>query len=354
MNHLGASGEDQYIGDFVERYHLARCLCCLRISELPTIQRKNFVSYDPHLHHHTNYANTMSSMLGSSPTPKIFINLQLGWPSPRLLAARSVLEGAHQVLTSEDEIKAALTYGPHIGHSLLRQSIADWLSEVYSRQVDSDRICVSNGASAHLSNIMLKFTDPSYTRNIFLVEPTYFLACPIFEDNGFQGKLKGIPESENGIDLKFLERELATAEAAAVKAAELSGRLDAPALKVGGNYPKIYKYIVYTVPTFSNPSGKTFDMKSRIRLVELARTYDALVVSDDVYDFISWPTDPATSEDVLSLVPPRLVDIDKNMQGYLTWGNTISNGSFSKVIGPGIRVGWSDSSPELATMLADV
>ncbi|PVH89462.1 aminotransferase [Cadophora sp. DSE1049] len=283
------------------------------------------------------------------------INLQLGWPSPRLFTSSALLEGANEVLKSESDTAAALIYGPHIGHPPLRKSVAKWLSSIYSTSVDEGRICISNGASANLSNILLKFTDPLYTRKIFMIEPTYFLACPIFEDNGFQGKLRGIPEDNGeGIDFEFLCRELKTAETAAIQAAKDDGKPDVPVLKTGKNYPKIFKYIIYLVPTFSNPSAKTLSLDARKKLVDLARTFDALLVSDDVYDFLAWPQDPAAADDSVTAVPPRLVDIDREMPGCSSFGNTASNGSFSKVIGPGVRVGWTECTPAFARELAEV
>jgi DNA-binding transcriptional MocR family regulator len=286
---------------------------------------------------------------------KALINLQLGWPSPRLFAASSLLNGATEILQSESETAAALVYGPHVGHPPLRHSVAQWLSSVYSVSTSSERICISNGASANLANILLKFTDPLYTRNIFMVEPTYFLDCPIFEDNGFQGKLKGVPEGkEDGLDIEFLRKELEYSELLALKTAKERGLPDLPILKVGKSYPKIYKYIIYIVPTFSNPSGKTLSTQLRKDLVELAREYDALVISDDVYDFLSWPEDPSAADNKVAAIPPRLVDIDCEMLGCSAFGNTVSNGSFSKIIGPGIRVGWSESTPSFAKELGEV
>ncbi|KXH56863.1 aminotransferase [Colletotrichum nymphaeae SA-01] len=296
-----------------------------------------------------------SDTTASSSKSLSLINLQLGWPSPRLFAASALLDGATQVLTSESETAAALIYGPHIGHPPLRKSIAEWLSSVYSTEIDYERISINNGASGNLANVLLKFTDPLYTRKIFMVEPTYFLACPIFEDNGFQGKLAGVPENDaDGLDIDFLRRELAAAEAQAIGDAQNLGRPDIPTIKVGKKYPKIYKYVIYIVPTFSNPSGKTLCLQTRKDLVALARKYDTLVVSDDVYDFLSWPEDLSAPDDTSGAVPPRLVDIDHNMPGYSTWGNTLSNGSFSKVIGPGVRVGWADGTTAFARELAEV
>ncbi|KAK1534594.1 aminotransferase, partial [Colletotrichum costaricense] len=168
----------------------------------------------------------------------------------------------------------------------------------------------------------------------------------IKEFSGFLSHLSSI--------IAFSRRKLAATEAQVVEDAKKLGRPDIPTIKVGKTYPKIYKYVIYLVPTFLNPSGKTLCPQTRKDLVALAREYDALVVSDDVYDFLSWPEDSSTPDDAVGAVPPRLVDIDCNMPGYSTWGNTLSNGSFSKVIGPGVRVGWADGTPAFARELAEV
>uniref|UniRef100_L2FZU1 Aminotransferase n=1 Tax=Colletotrichum fructicola (strain Nara gc5) TaxID=1213859 RepID=L2FZU1_COLFN len=271
-----------------------------------------------------------SNIASTAVKPTSLINLQLGWPSPRLFAASGLLEGANQVLSSDTETAAALVYGPHVGHPPLRKSVAEWLSSVYGTPADLDRISISNGASGNLANVLLKFTDPLYTRKIFMVEPTYFLACPIFEDNGFQGKLKGVPEdNEEGLDIAFLRRELEVAEAQALEKANVSGELDAPTIKTGKTYPRIYKYVIYLVPTFSNPSAKTLSLQMRRDLVSLAREYDALVISDDVYDFLSWPEDPAAPVDAVATPA-------------------------SPLIGPGVRVGWAESTPAFAKELGEV
>lgn len=88
----------------------------------------------------------------------------------------------------------------------------------------------------------------------------------------------------------------------------------------------------------------------REALVKLARKYNALVICDDVYDFLQWPTDrPVTAERPSELRLPRLCDIERSMEfaehdphGF---GHTVSNGSFSKISGPGVRTGWAEASP---------
>lgn len=88
----------------------------------------------------------------------------------------------------------------------------------------------------------------------------------------------------------------------------------------------------------------------REALVRLAREFDALVITDDVYDFLSWPSNPNDPIDKYATALPRLVDIDRYLDGgpQNGWGNVVSNGSFSKLIGPGIRTGWAEGTDRLA------
>ena len=292
----------------------------------------------------------MTSLL---PTGKQ-INLQLGWPSPSLFPSAELNAGADAVLTDFDAAKAALVYGPNRGNIPLRKEVARWLGSTYYRDpqaIDESRVCIAGGASQNLSNILLRFTDPKYTRRIWMVEPTYFLACPVFEDCGFIGKLRGVPEDEEGIDLGFLSSAIAKTEAEYSRDGLTSG----PELKTASNgYEKIYKHVIYLVPTFSNPSGKTMSLQHRYDLVRLAIEHDALIISDDVYDFLYWPEARGTvlNETKLSM-PPRLVDINREINPQSKWGNTISNGSFSKIIAPGTRVSWSEATPAFSTFLAN-
>lgn len=281
------------------------------------------------------------------------INLQLGWPSPHLFPAASLSTSASAVLTDFDASTAALVYGPSRGHALLRSSLAQWLGRMYYRNPDEipeSRVCIAGGASQNLGSILLKFTDSMYTRSVWMVEPTYFLACPIFEDCGLAGKLRGVPEDEEGIDIAFLRAGLARAEDDVLK----EGGIDSPRFKTSANgYKKTYKHIIYVVPTFSNPSGKVMSLQRRHELVRLAIEFDALVISDDVYDFLRWPMEKDVMRETEQLsVPPRLVDINRSIDPESKSGNTVSNGSFSKIIAPGVRVSWAEGAPAFVTELA--
>ncbi|VUC26806.1 unnamed protein product [Clonostachys rosea] len=289
----------------------------------------------------------MTSLL---PTGKQ-INLQLGWPSPSLFPSEDLNAAASSVFSSFDVASSALVYGPSRGYVPLRSQMAKFLGSMYHgnpEAIEESRVCIAGGASQNLSNTLLRFADPSYTRRIWMVEPTYFLACPVFEDCGFIGKMRGVPEDDEGIDLGFLERALAETEA------EYAGKCEEGRLKTPANgYEKIYKHIIYVVPTFSNPSGKTMSLEHRYSLVRLAIKYDALVISDDVYDFLSWPHEQENYIEGGKLeISPTLVDINRELDPESKWGNTMSNGSFSKIIAPGARVSWAMGTPAFVSFLA--
>ncbi|KAF3804027.1 hypothetical protein GCG54_00008531 [Colletotrichum gloeosporioides] len=148
--------------------------------------------------------------------------------------------------------------------------------------IPSERIVITNGASNGLATILQKFTDPS-TRAVWMADPTYFLACPIFRDAGLMARIRGAPEGEDGVDLDFLAKALQEVDDGWPADASLPPRKLA---KTG--YPKIYKHVIYLIPTFSNPRGKTMGIENRRKLVQLARKHDALIITDDVYDMLRW------------------------------------------------------------------
>ncbi|MCJ1443591.1 MAG: hypothetical protein MMC23_004090 [Stictis urceolatum] len=184
------------------------------------------------------------------------------------------------------------------------------------------------------------------------------MACPIFQDAGFHGRLKSVPEDAEGIDIDYLRRGLGQAEETASK--EGNDRPKFKKEKEGIN--RFYKHIIYCVPTFANPSAKTMSFRRRRELVEVAREYDALLVSDDVYDFLQWRIHSSSAAENFpqKALLPRLVDIDAAISGGTDrpgadgFGNAVSNASFSKIAGPGARCGWAEGTPKLAFGLSQV
>lgn len=94
-------------------------------------------------------------------------------------------------------------------------------------------------------------------------------------------------------------------------------------------------------------------LRRRTELVHLARKHDALIISDDVYDALHWPVcrDQSALRDDSSpaTVLPRLCDIDIALgptdDDPRHFGNAVSNGSFSKIVAPGVRTGWAEGTP---------
>lgn len=282
-------------------------------------------------------------------TSKEPIDLLSGWPNPSLLPPHQLSTAAQTILADSELSKSSLKYAPDAGYQPLREVLATWLNSFYKPNTATtvDRICITGGASQNLACILQTFTDPIYTRNIWMVAPTYFLACRIFDDSGFAGRMKGIPEDEDGIDIDFLADQIAKSERHALD----QGNTE-PKLKSRYAWRKTYKHIIYAVPTFANPSGRVMSLRRREQLVRLARAYDALIITDDVYDMLAWSS--TRHPRAWTAVQPRLVDIDSSLDNGPTtpWGNTLSNGSFSKIIAPGCRTGWAEAQPQLAWALS--
>lgn len=352
-----------------------------------------------------------SSASDTMATTRKPINLHRGWPHTSLLPIAGLQKAAQAALSDPTLLTpdSALMYGPDPGYQELREALAGWLGEFYRHPVHGEgsttkspegsaitdaasSITITGGASQSLANVLASFTDPSYTRGVWMVAPAYFLACPIMADAGFTDKMRAVPEDAGGVDIAFLRAGLEKMDKEGKQEEE-----EKPKYKNPKPYRKIYRHVIYCVPTFANPSGKTMSLRRRTELVELARDFDALVVADDVYDMLQWSTSPpshnnttpppaaaadsggvsstaaaaAVEHDFSRALLPRLVDIDialgpSKFDAPITrtspststptpikhFGHAISNGSFSKLAGPGLRTGWTQSSPDFALGLS--
>lgn len=312
--------------------------------------------------HETSQAITTMSKSRKDP-----INLLRGWPANTLLPADLLRTAAQKVLSDPKISAPALWYGPDAGYEPLRANIAEWLTSFYTPPaslgpIGAERVCITGGASQNLGCMLSVYTDPEYTRNIWIIAPAYFLAFRIFEDAGFgvDRKMRSVPEDESGVDMKYLRREIGESEKEANEKAKRDGLEDRPRYKPERTRAKVYKHVIYCVPTFSNPSSRTMSLERRKELVRLAREFDALIVCDDVYDFLQWPADSSDTtwstalERMKTAHLPRLVDVDRSIDGGAEredadgFGNACSNGTFSKIAGPGIRVGWVEGTKKFA------
>jgi 2-aminoadipate transaminase len=192
-----------------------------------------------------------------------------------------------------------LQYGAEQGDGYFRLALAGFLTKGYGFDVSPESIFVTNGISNALDLICTLFTKAG--DKIFVEEPTYFLALRIFADH--QLNVISIDTDENGLIIEALEEKLAEFQ------------------------PKF----LYLVPTFQNPTGATMPQEGRQRLIQLAKEYNFIVVADEVYHLLSYTSFART--------PP------KSFAAHTDSENVISVGSFSKILAPGLRLGWLQAHP---------
>ena len=297
------------------------------------------------------------------------INFFKGHPSYRLLPNREIVAATTALLTptsrdyDEDTTnRHPLTYGSDEGAYWVRQAICDFLNErVFKLPTDSkarstpECLNLDAGASYGMLSVLLQSTlaHTGYTRQAFIVSPTYFLINSCFIDAGFAGKLTAIDEvGKDSIDFETLERKIQECEAGENN--DDTHPIDNPIAK---SKKKVYRYVLYTVPTYSNPTGHTYSQETRMRLIQLARKYDMLIVADDVYDILNYDQDLSASDEMLPTPPKRLVQLDRETRDETRddpYGNTVSNATFSKLIAPGLRFGYHETvNSKLAYQLSE-
>jgi DNA-binding transcriptional MocR family regulator len=289
-------------------------------------------------------------------------NFFKGHPSTELLPADAILNASQKVLTTFNKSMAyydgrndthPLNYGPDLGNLEVRQLIANWNDRLFKLKNATDPNCINltNGASFGLMNALLQCTYPfdNITKQIFMISPTYFLINSVFIDNGFAGKLSAIKEFDNGlIDLDYLEKKLKEIELKNPSipiTKDMISKTHDPNKKM----KKIYNYVLYIVPTFSNPKGGTLSTETKLKLIEIARKYNILIICDDVYELLDFNSNKPDFE-----YHKRMVYLDREtLPENEEYGNVISNATFSKILGPGLRTGWQETAtPKLANLLA--
>ncbi|KAF8067364.1 aromatic-amino-acid aminotransferase 1 [Scenedesmus sp. PABB004] len=248
------------------------------------------------------------------------IDFSAGQPGPPLLrAAMDIVAAAsaHRFAGPAAD-PFLLQYGPEAGYASFRASLAAFLSEASGAAVDPEELLVTAGVSHGLDLAARQLASPG---DVVLVEqPTYFLAGAILRQAGLQ--LVPVPTCAHGLDVAALEELLAARRAAGAAP---------PAL-------------LYTIPVHNNPTGATLPARERERLVRLARTHGFTILADEVYQLLTFPDAPPPP------LPLRAVEADLLARGGATGAGrpeprVVSLGSFSKILAPGMRLGWMEAAP---------
>ena len=183
-----------------------------------------------------------------------FVEFAFGEPDPALLPVGLVREAAARALGAGGA--AALAYGSNPGPEALRAAVAERAAAREGLALSADDVLVSGGNSQALGQVLTLLTDPGDV--VFVECPTYNLALGIIADHPVD--VVGVPLDAEGLDVDALD--------AAVRDVRASGRR-----------PRL----LYTIPTYHNPAGVSLSAPRRLRLLELARREDLVLVEDDVY-----------------------------------------------------------------------
>ncbi len=228
--------------------------------------------------------------------PEGWIDFGIGQPHVDILPLEQLEEAARHRLRQGD--RTILQYGMQQGNGQFRNSLAQFLSAQYEAAVDPDHLFITAGISQALDQICALHTQPGDT--VFVEEPSYFLALRIFADYGL--KVISTPIDEDGLVIDALEKKLV----------------------------KHKPVFIYTIPAFHNPAGVTLSANRREKLVSLAEKHDFLIVADEVYQLLAYTATPP--------LPMTYFD---------TAARVLSLGSFSKILAPGLRLGWMQAKPSL-------
>jgi len=223
-----------------------------------------------------------------------------GAPAPELYPKDELAEIAQRVLKEQGRV--ALAYGVTQGYKPLLEFVRERERKAGNLHDGEDVMITAGGNQAidQVAKIMINEGDTVICEN-----PSFIGVLNSFRTYG--ANLKGIPCEEDGMDMIALEE----------------------ALKTEKNVK-----IIYTIPTFQNPSGITMSLEKRKKLLELAKQYEVMIIEDNPYGNLRFDGEPV----------PTVKSLDD--------GNTVVYaGSFSKTLSPGLRVGYCIGGEELMERL---
>ncbi|KDR96487.1 2-aminoadipate transaminase [Peptoclostridium litorale DSM 5388] len=228
---------------------------------------------------------------------KDVISFAAGLPDPSLFPFDEIYGVTDKIL--KENPAQALQYGPTQGHGPLIDKIVELLQERDNVSARPENIIVTTGSQQGISFCAMMMIDPG---DVIITEnPSYLGAINAFRP--YQCSFVGVDVDENGMIMEELEKALK----------------ENPKAKM-----------IYVIPNFQNPTGKTWSEERCRKLVELANKYNVMVIEDDPYGQLRFKGEKV----------PTLKSMD-------TKGKVISLGSFSKVLCPGLRVAWICADKEI-------
>lgn len=227
------------------------------------------------------------------------VRFAMGAPAAEVIPTDEFRRLAGEVLDD-----SSFTYGATEGEPGLLETIIE-LSSQTGRPTRPERIVVTSGGMQGLDIAFKLFVDPG---DLVVVEsPTYTNGSGTALSYG--AEILEIPMDDDGMDIEALEAQV--------------GEL--------GRTPRL----IYTIPNFQNPSGTTLSLERRKRLLELAHEWGSVILDDDPYGELRFAGQEVPSFAELSPEDPLVLSVR----------------TFSKVLAPGLRVGWIDADPRLRDLV---
>lgn len=255
------------------------------------INRWKFSSRAVELH-----SSIIREILKDSSKPGV-INLAGGLPAPELFPLEQIKEACIRVIDNHGP--NALQYSLTTGVPLLREYIAKRISSG-GPEYSPDSIQITAGAQQGLDILGRVFLEPGSV--VLTEEPTYLGAIQAF--SFYKAKFISVSTDSHGMLPDELEK------------------------KIVDHHPTL----IYLVPNFQNPSGITMSYQRRKEVIELARKYDIPIVDDNPYGELRYEGEHV----------PSLKSMDRE--------HVIQLGTFSKIISPGLRIGWIAAEPQVIAL----
>jgi 2-aminoadipate transaminase len=210
---------------------------------------------------------------------------------------------------SEEDWRGMLQYGGTVGFPGLREELSRFIAG-HGIEADPDgEIIITTGSQQALDLVARVFLDPGDV--VIVGAPTYLSALGAFRQ--FNPEIRSVVIDEGGMNVEALEAEL--------------GRIEAE-----GKWAKL----LYLVPSFQNPTSTMLTLERRRRIVELAEEHDFIILEDNPYGYISF----------VGEMPTPVMGLDGA-------GRTMYTSTFSKIVSPGMRIGWLVAPREFITKMAE-
>jgi DNA-binding transcriptional MocR family regulator len=224
-----------------------------------------------------------------------------GFPDSALFDVDGIREAVNAALTEDPG--ATLQYGATEGHNPLREQIASFMVSKGASDLAPGDLIVTTGSQQALDLLGKTLISPG--DKVIVEGPTFLATIQCFRLYG--AELITAPVDGNGVDADRLEK------------------------LIEEHKPKF----VYLIPTFGNPSGALLSLERRRRVLEMAVKHNTLIVEDDPYGDLYFGAAP----------PPSLLALSASVPGSRE--RLVHCGSLSKVLSPGLRVGWMVAPSEL-------